>query len=224
MNYNVNVTQKNLYQQYANIGIEVAKILDNDDIEFAHRAGWKVLCIDGFWKLFISEKIVENNVPCENGISSLQGFTTTCKDNKFHSFLIDQLSIIYFVSRFGSKEEQKNYIPVLTKGGVGTLFFDKSFNAYINSRLPAKNNFSLHLIKNTNLAISSFKSDVDIFVESIEIKDRENPEKSTSTFCELLKFKRFLYSILLSIYSTSVNSKCIKLLDTFYYDPLRKDA
>jgi hypothetical protein len=130
---NLSAAHENLQQKYADLGLEVAsRLLSSDDVEHAYRAEWALLCAEGFGKLFIAKKPVENNPIWEDGIIAIQGLSSTCRDRKFFSFLIDQLSVIYFITQFGTQEQQKNYMPILIKGGTGAIYFDESFHAHIN--------------------------------------------------------------------------------------------
>jgi hypothetical protein len=191
---NLSDTHENLQQKYADLGLEVAsRLLSSDDVEHAYRAGWALLCAEGFGKLFIAKQPVENNAVLNDGIVAIQGLSSTCRERKFLSFLIDQLSVIYFITQFGTKEQQKNYMPILINGGTGDIYFDESFHAHIN-------------------------------MEFLDKTGRENPEHMRLMFCDILKFKQLLYSILVSSCSSSTNNKCMKLLNTSDHDSLRKDA
>lgn len=104
-----------LFQEYEEVGKRVTEFLSKQHI-FSFNHVWEMLTQAGFWKISVAECYGGMGFTWQECIIAIEGFVSTYQHLSCVSLLVDQLSIFYLLSRYGTKKEKELFFPYLLRG------------------------------------------------------------------------------------------------------------
>ena len=141
--------QENLYRQYARIGRKIAKYsLNKKNNELSHQYGWKLITKNGIWKLPIVKKYSGLGLNWQECILAIEGLVDTFSNFEFFSYIVEQVSALYIISKYCTEENKQLYLPSLINGEISCAIFPDKFN--FEKILPPSENKNLILYNYLN--------------------------------------------------------------------------
>lgn len=223
---NRTVGQERLYQQYAALGKQIAEwsvTHQQEDTLFDN--SWKLISKAGLWKLPVPIDDGGLGLSWQEWLIAMEGLASTYHDPKFCSLIINQISTLYLLLRYGTEKYKECYLPCLTSGEMASILIAE-FHLPLDTPFSITKQRTYQLIntqhQNISIANASIiilvtytyhpnrKNDVAFFlfnkesqgsvdVEKFNFNGKDlflSTEKSRAAFYDLINFMRLLYGVM----------------------------